>query len=79
MIFLGAKTTQQKLNNMSSSAEAMAASLEAGQASDDQFMGGTGGKGRSKSEIGQKQAANHDPSKKAVSSIVSGENARKAT
>ena len=28
---------------MSSSAEAMAASLEAGQASDDQFMGGTGG------------------------------------
>jgi hypothetical protein len=37
------------------------------------------GKGRSKSEIGQKQAANHDPSKKAVSSIVSGENARKAT
>lgn len=64
---------------MSSNAEAMAASLEKGDASDDKFMGGTGGKHRSKAELGQKQAANHDPSKKAVSNIVSGEKARKTT
>ena len=36
------------------------------------------GKHRTKAELGQKQAANHDPSKKAVSNIVAGENARKA-
>lgn len=60
-----------------SNAEAMAASLEAGQEGDEKFMGGTGGKHRTKAELGQKQAANHDPSKKAVSNIVAGENARK--
>merc|ERR1712210_448457 len=43
------------------------------------FMGGCGGKHRTKAEQGQKQAANADPSKKAVSSIVSGENARKTS
>ena len=89
------------------SAEEMAASLEAGESHDDQFMAGHGGessilpmssmthtvwvilydsqmiwhiclgKNRTKAESGQKQAANADPSRKAVSAVVNGENARK--
>lgn len=35
------------------------------------------GKNRTKAESGQKQAANADPSRKAVSAVVNGENARK--
>ena len=74
------------------SAEDMAQSFEAGTADDQKLMGGCGGKRcacftkfhcwnkgkhRTKAEQGQKQAAHADPSKKAVSSIVAGENARK--
>ena len=81
------------------SAEELAASLEAGESHDDQFMAGHGGeslfmshsvptgydscniyilgKNRTKAESGQKQAANADPSRKAVSAVVNGENARK--
>ena len=36
------------------------------------------GKNRTKAESGQKQAANADPSRKAVGAVIAGENARKA-
>jgi len=64
---------------MSSKAEELAASLESGEMGDEKYLGGTGGKGRSKTEIGQKQSANADPSKKAVGAVISGENARKTS
>jgi len=60
------------------SAEDMAASLEAGETMDDQFLAGHGGKNRTKAESGQKQSANADPSRKAVGAVITGENARKA-
>merc|ERR1712110_1047518 len=58
------------------SAEEMAASLEAGETHDDKFLAGHGGKNRTKAEAGQKQSAHADPSRKAVSTVVAGENAR---
>ena len=94
-----------KHTNKMPSAEELAASLEAGESYDDQYMAGHGGwssffqisvhfrqkytflrfinwnsysgKNRTKAESGQKQAANADPSRKAVSAVVNGENARK--
>ena len=36
------------------------------------------GKNRTKAEAGQKQSAHADPSRKAVSTVVAGENARKS-
>jgi len=71
--------SQEKNTSKMPSAEDMAESFEAGTADDQKLMGGSGGKHRTKAEQGQKQAAHADPSKKAVSSIVSGENARKTS